>query len=69
MEKSKLRSSGEQENVFVFFGRAWRQVCLKKGKGTDSHLSDGDPFEKKLNAHGVKRCLLKTGDGLALERW
>ena len=31
----------------------------KKGKGTDSHLSDGDPFEKKLNAHGVKRCFLK----------
>jgi len=22
---------------------------------TDSHLSDGDPFEKELNAHGVKR--------------
>jgi len=22
---------------------------------TDSHLSDGDPFEKELNAHGVKK--------------
>jgi len=41
MEKSKLRSSGGQENVFVFFGwfylwkwfsRAWRKVCLKKGR-------------------------------------
>jgi len=35
MEKSKLRSSGEQENVFVFFGRAWRQVCLKKKRKGD----------------------------------
>jgi len=37
----------------MFLGRAWRQVCWKR-KGTDSRLSDGDPFEKKLNAHGVK---------------
>jgi len=42
---------------------------LIKKRGTDSHLSDGDPFEKKLNAHGVKKDLLKKkGDGLAFER-
>jgi len=31
-------------------------------------LSDGDPFEKKLNVHGVKTNLLKKGGGLAFER-
>jgi len=31
------------------------------------HLSD--PFEKKLNMHGVKKDLLKKRDGLTFERW
>ncbi len=50
-----------QENVFGFlidFIYENDLVALgekfAKKKGTDSHLSDGDPFEKKLNAHGVK---------------
>jgi len=43
----------------IFWSRFAKSLFKKKGKGTDSHLSDGDPFEKKLNAHGVKRCLLK----------
>jgi len=37
------------ENDLVALGEKFA-----KKKGTDSHLSDGDPFEKKLNAHGVK---------------
>jgi len=54
MEKSKLRSSGRKKIFFMFWSRLAKSL-LKKRKGTDSHLSDGDPFEKKLNAHGVKK--------------
>jgi len=75
MEKSKLRSSGARKcfcfdwfYLWKWFGRTWRKVCLKK-KRADSYLNDGDPFEKKLNTHGVKKRFAKKGDGLAFERW
>jgi len=70
MEKSKLRSSGEQENVFLYFlGCTWQQVCFKKEKGRTRIRVMAVRLRKKVNAHGVKRSLLKKRDGLSFERW
>jgi len=35
--------------------RAWREKRIAYKKGTNSHLSDGDLFEKKLNVQGVTK--------------
>ena len=53
------------ENDLVTLGQ---KVCLKKGGGFA--LGRWHPFEKKLNAHGVKKedLIIKKGDELTFER-
>ena len=52
-----------KKNVFLFLGRAWRQICLKKKRGRTRIRAVTIRLRKKVNAHGVKRKFAKKKNG------